>query len=248
MALISRRLAKPSFESGADNAYVGLRKVGLPVFESIVFAMVAAFLGLRLYAVLGKRTGHEQSITKPADESAALQKVAVPAEDQRDPAPARIVDIDPLEPVASAGIRSIAAADPRFNPSDFVEGAKSAYRLILEAYWSGDEETIAKFANDEVRDAFSEVIAARKAAGETLDNRLVSIERAVISHAELDRKTARVTVRFDADIAAVTRSADGKVLAGSLTDAVPTHDEWTFERQIRSSDPSWTLVDTDEAA
>ena len=55
------------------------------------------------------------------------------------------------------------------------------------------------------------------------------------------------SVRFDADIAAVTRDAEGQVLAGSLTDALETHDVWTFEREVRSDDPNWILVDTDEA-
>ena len=59
---------------------------------------------------------------------------------------------------------------------------------------------------------------------------------------------AAVTVRFDADIAAVTRDEAGEVVAGSLTDAVPTHDVWTFSRHLRADDPNWVLIETDEAA
>ena len=57
----------------------------------------------------------------------------------------------------------------------------------------------------------------------------------------------QIAVRFDADIAAVTRDQDGNVVAGSLTDAVETHDVWTFARNLRSDDPNWKLVETDEA-
>ncbi len=101
---------------------------------------------------------------------------------------------------------------------------------------------------DDVYEAFASAIAERKTAGQVLDNRLVTIETAVIENAKLVSGTASVTVRFDADIAAVTRDTDGNVVAGSLTDAVPTHDVWTFSRQMRSGDPNWTLVETDEAA
>jgi predicted lipid-binding transport protein (Tim44 family) len=218
------------------------------VVETVIFAMITAFLGLRLYAVLGKRTGHEQSMGKPADGSSPVQLPLPVAEESADTPPIRTAELDPLEAVAGAGIRAISAADSKFNAADFVEGAKSAYRMILEAYWSGDEETIAKYTDKDVASAFAEAIAARETAGETLDNRLITIERSIISHAELDGKIARITIRFDADIAAVTRDADGTVIAGSLTDAVPTHDAWTFERQIKSSDPNWLLVDTDEAS
>ena len=57
---------------------------------------------------------------------------------------------------------------------------------------------------------------------------------------------AMVTVRFEADIAAVTRNAEGQVVAGSLSDAVQTRDLWTFRRDTASRDPNWLLVETDE--
>src|SRR3546814_16508459 len=69
----------------------------------------------------------------------------------------------------------------------------------------------------------------------------------MIEDARLDGRTATITVRFDADIAAVTRNQEGEVVAGSLSDAVETHDVWTFRRTLGSDDPNWLLVETDEA-
>jgi predicted lipid-binding transport protein (Tim44 family) len=74
----------------------------------------------------------------------------------------------------------------------------------------------------------------------------VTIDQAVIAEASADRKTAIVTVRFEADIAAVTRNAEGQVVAGSLSDAVQTRDLWTFRRDLSSRDPNWVLIETDE--
>ena len=79
-----------------------------------------------------------------------------------------------------------------------------------------------------------------------LDNRLVAIEQAVIAEASVERGVAVVTVRFEADIAAVTRNAEGEVVAGSMSDAVQTRDLWTFRRDIASRDPNWLLIETDE--
>ena len=70
----------------------------------------------------------------------------------------------------------------------------------------------------------------------------------VIEAASLSGRQASITVRFEADIAAVTRDTEGHVIAGSLTDAVPTHDVWTFAREVKSDDPNWVLIETDEAA
>jgi predicted lipid-binding transport protein (Tim44 family) len=206
--------------------------------------MVAGFLALRLYAVLGKRTGHEQPLVRPAEERVGVPAVPRTIDVQAEP---RDVAQRHVEAAAESGLRAIVAADQSFDVAEFLEGAKSAYRMILEAFWKGDRETLAWLTDAEVQAAFAAAIDEREAAGHTLDNRLVSIERAVISDATLSAGLARITVRFDADIAAVTRDADGQVVAGSLTDAVETHDVWTFARTLKSGDPNWKLADTDEA-
>ena len=209
----------------------------------VLLAMVAAFLGLRLYSVLGKRTGHEQPYVAPLETPALGAPAAV--EDAR-AQPSTPTD-NVFEPAASAGIRAIIGADNGFDVGRFLEGSKAAYRMILEAYWRGDEEALAPYVGEEVREAFAASIAERTSAGHVLENRLMTIESASISSADLTGKVATVTVRFDADISAVTRDADGNVVAGSLSDAVPTHDVWTFTRTIRAEDPNWILTDTDES-
>src|SRR3954465_10628155 len=106
---------------------VSLRHIGLEALTVIVIlALVALFIGLRLYSVLGERTGHEQQpILKPADPDAraapqVTQPVATP------PAPAENADMA-FVPTAGPGVRAILAADSNFDVARFLEGAKSAY-------------------------------------------------------------------------------------------------------------------------
>lgn len=215
--------------------------------QIVIFAMVALFIALRLYSVLGKRTGHEQQpLPKPVEGRA--NHLPVP----RTVGDAAPEPVDPaamlIEPGATDGVRAIVAADSSFDASQFINGAKSAYRMVLEAFWKSDEDELRRLASDDVVAAFHEAIEARRSEGVVLDNRLVAIERAVIERAGVSGQMASVTVRFDADIAAVTRDRDGNVIAGSLSDAVPTHDVWTFARNVRADDPNWMLVETDESA
>ncbi len=216
----------------------------------VILAMVAAFVALRLYTVLGRRTGHEQQpLPKPVDGDRSAQASPRAVRDVTPEAPA--VPEQAIGAPARDGLRAIVAADPSFDVARFIEGAKSAYRMTLEAYWAGDEAKLAKLCDADVAASFAEAIAARAADGHVVDNRLVSIERAAIEHARVEGSGAGaiavVTVRFDADIAAVTRDGDGTVVGGSMTDAVPTHDLWTFSRPVRAADPNWLLVETDDA-
>jgi predicted lipid-binding transport protein (Tim44 family) len=217
---------------------------GTVTFYVVLLVMVAGFLALRLYSVLGKRTGHEQPLPKPAEKRAPLSVLPRPAEtvsETREPAQRDI------SPGAETGLRAIVAAESGFDVAQFLAGARSAYGMVLDAFWKGDRDQLDWLCESDVRDTFVEAIEARAAAGLVLDNRLVSIERAVIAEAALVGKQARITVRFDADIAGVTRDGDGHVVAGSTTDAVEAHDVWTFARTLKSSDPNWKLFDTDEA-
>lgn len=215
------------------------------VTEIVLLALVALFVGLRLYAVLGRRTGHEQQpILRPA-ESAAPAETAAPLADIQPERPESSGFV--YEEPATAGIRAIVTADPAFDVGAFLEGAQAAYRMVLEAFWKGDREALRALVGGHVLEAFEEAIGEREAAGHRLDNRLVAIERTVIEDARLSGRTAEIEVRFDADIAAVTRNAEGDLIGGTLTDAIPSHDVWTFRREIGSQDPNWMLVDTDQA-
>jgi predicted lipid-binding transport protein (Tim44 family) len=221
-------------------------ELGGLVVGIVLLAMVAAFLALRLYMVLGKRSGHEQALPpKPAEErlGAQPQLRAVPEVAADAPPPADSV----IDAGATGGVRAILSADSSFDVARFLDGARSAYRMILEAFWKADEEELAWLVGPDVRDSFAAAIAERKEAGHTLENRLVSIESARIESARLEGRTAFLTVHFVADIAAVTRDAEGNVIAGTLTDAVATNDSWTFSRNLKDSDPNWLLVETDEA-
>lgn len=212
----------------------------------VVLAMIFALLALRLFSVLGRRTGHEQrQLPTPADAGAIAARPAAPA-----PGDARAEGGQESESMVSvpaqSGLRALIAVDRSFDVTQFLGGARAAYGMILEAFWKGDRETLTRFCDADVLNAFNTAIAAREAAGHQLENRLVRIDSANISDARVENGRAYVTVRFEADISAVTKDASGTVIAGSLVDAVPAVELWTFARDLRSADPNWHLVETDE--
>lgn len=233
----------------------GDKRQGTPViYEIVILAMIAAFLGLRLYSVLGNRAEHEEeTITPRFDSGDKAQDRANDSAQREAPAPqvALVKGEDAqqrtnLQPVVEQGVRAIAAADRSFDITGFVEGAKSAYAMVLDAFWSGDKDTLRELCDADVYAGFAAAIEAREAAGETVANKLIRIEDAVVRDAELDGRTARVTMRFVSDISALTRDKDGTVIAGSLDDAVESRDIWTFARNVDAAGPDWQLIETDE--
>ena len=216
------------------------------ILEIVILAMIAAFLGLRLYSVLGKRADQEEeAVPRRFDDEA---KVPPAKTVQLRPATTRQAPrrIEGVGPVVERGVNAIAAADPQFDITSFIEGAKGAYGMVLEAFWKGDKDSLRELCDDDVYEGFSAAIDARDEAGETLDNTLIRIEDTMIKEAEMEGQRARIAVLFIADIATVTRDKGGNVIAGSLDDAVESRDVWTFSRNVQATDPNWVLDETDE--
>ncbi|MXO89134.1 Tim44/TimA family putative adaptor protein [Alteraurantiacibacter aestuarii] len=216
------------------------------IVEIVILAMIAAFLGMRLYSVLGRRAEHEEEIVPKGYE--------LGEERQPQSAPAPVAELVRNErqiagfpPAIEQGLREISAVDRRFDLLTFLEGAKGAYGMVLEAFWRGDKEELKQLCDDDVYASFVAAIDAREKAGETLENRLVRIEDTTVHSAVLEGRMARIAVRFVADIAALTRDKDGNMIGGSLDDAVESRDIWTFSRDVRSADPDWLLDETDAA-
>lgn len=206
--------------------------------------MIAAFLGMRLYSVLGKRTGHEQEPVLPRRDEQRGALAPARLSDQQGAAtaetalvPANLV----YEPQAEAGLRQLLASDPQFDAGQFMGGAEAAYRMILEAFWAGDRATLRDLCDSDSYEAFIAAIDERESRGEKLDNRLIGIDSAKISDVTISGNEAHVTVHYQADISGVTRDANDVVIAGSMSDASQTNDMWTFRRVIGSRDPNWVL-------
>ena len=223
----------------------------LVIVEIVILAMIAAFLGLRLYSVLGRRAEHEEEMLGRMPHTPEAQAPTPRAQadgngadDRQVPGLERALAGIPLG--AQRAVREIASADRRFTPVGFVEGAKSAYAMILEAFWSGDRETLNELCDDDVYASFVAALDAREAAGESVENRLIRIEEAEIVGADFDAPMARITVRFVADIAALTKDREGNMIAGSLDDAIQSRDVWTFSRKVSAMRPDWLLDETDE--
>jgi predicted lipid-binding transport protein (Tim44 family) len=224
------------------------------IVEIVILAMIAAFLGLRLYSVLGRRAEHEEESVpqrfEPGEsngQNGAPAQSASQSQASATASPAiRSMQLEGVMPAVERGIREIASADSRFDLAAFLEGARGAYEMVLEAFWKGDKETLRELCDDDVYEGFSNAIDAREEAGETLENTLIRIEETRIHSAALDGRMARIAVLFVADIAAVTRDRDGNVVAGSLDDAIESRDVWTFMRNVSARDPNWLLDETDE--
>ncbi|MCS6778945.1 MAG: Tim44/TimA family putative adaptor protein [Geminicoccaceae bacterium] len=226
---------------------------GYALLDILFFAVVAVFVAMRLRSVLGRRTGHEQERPPrirpqpaPANGEASEKVVALP-DRRRAPAEEAAIAAE-ATPGLKDGLTRIRLADPSFDLDGFLEGAKIAFGMIVEAFAKGDKATLEPLLAPPVFASFAAAIDERGRAGRTLETELVAIRSAELVAAALEGRTARLTVRFTSEQINCTRDASGAVVEGDPTAVETVVDLWTFERDVTSRDPNWLLVETRSAS
>jgi len=232
-------------------------------FPTLIAIGVAIVVLLRLRSVLGTRTGNERSPlerlrgrARPATESEdkvvpmrpqpMAQPADLDAERRERKLEAEIEGLAHGDAEVAKGLKAIAAADSTFMPKPFMEGAKSAYEMIVTAFARGDRKTLKSLLEKDVYDGFDTAIAEREQAGHKVDFTFVGLPGIEISEAEIDKRTAQITLRFKAEVVSATRDGDGELVEGNADQVVTIADEWTFARSTRSRDPNWKLVATNQ--
>jgi predicted lipid-binding transport protein (Tim44 family) len=228
---------------------------GLAFFDIIFFALVAGFLILRLRSVLGRRTGTEsRERWTPRLPTRGAGPAAGPAANPAE----RPTVVDNVTPLPSRGpapapgsldatLAQIKSIDPAFDREHFLDGAPAAFDMIVGAYAHGDTATLRPLLADDVYENFAAAIRGRQAAKQTLETTLIGIKAVEILEARLEGRSAFVTAKFTSEQVNVTRNANGEIVDGDPNRVASVIDVWTFARNLRASDPNWTLVQTSEA-
>lgn len=196
--------------------------------DLVLLAAVAAFLGYRLWLVLGTH-----DVDKPIRKKQSREDdVVIPVRARKSPTTADTKTSQEAEKPKS------------LDEDRFLQGATLAFHKIVEAYADGNGAALEKLLDGPLLETFEEAIAKRKKAKKSLEvdiSRIVSAE--VIDKREEDGK-ANITVRIVSEQCLVTRDAKGRVLEGDPDRYAEVTDIWTFSRPLASSNPNWKLIAT----
>jgi predicted lipid-binding transport protein (Tim44 family) len=215
--------------------------------DIILFAMIAAFIGFRLYSVLGRRTGNERSPEEQVRVPETPAKTRV--EDNVVKLPERAnsnANTNREEPIARA-LMDIKLADRNFEQAQFIEGARAAYEMIVTAFAEGDRGTLGPLLSDEVYAAFDEAITQREKQNQTMEFNFLGLEEAKITAAELKDQISEITIAFQSEVIEALRDQSGELVDGESIAANRVNDVWTFARDVKARGPNWTLVATSSA-
>jgi len=200
--------------------------------EIILYAAIATIICAMLYSVLGKSVGRgPESAIDPA------QFIAKP--DAGNPA-----IIDPLEEHGDyPDVGKIRKFDPGFSLTGFQDQAQGAYAVILESFAEADRSLLKELLTANVYAVYEAAITSREAENLTQITDLARIIGSDIKDVSVKNNLARISVEFEAELASALTDADGNVVQGDPNLLSRSIEVWSFERDLKSSNPNWLLAD-----
>ncbi len=217
------------------------------LFDPINFLLLIAAITILwwLRSVLGQRTGFERP-SNPVEIIPPATKKAPP------PNQADVVSIQNWDRYAQAGtelhegLAALKKLKPDFDIEHFLEGAKSAHEIILTAFAQSDKKTLKPLLSKAVYDSFEKTIDENKASGNTNVFKFIGINSAKLHSVEIEKQNLIIGVKFESQIISAMLNAKKEIVSGDEKAVSTLKEVWTFERDVESNDPNWTLVATQD--
>ena len=213
--------------------------------DIVLFAMIAAFLILRLRSVLGKHRNSGEGKS-----NLGLHTLTQSHKTEKQPAEGDSKEESKIEPQNSekdndgVDLVEIQGAIPGFEKGEFLAGVRAAFEIIVNSFSSGDKEKLAGLLSDEVFNNFSSAITDRERLGHVSESSLIRIIDTVLLEANISDGSVLLTVKILSEQINATKGEQGEVVDGNPDLVVEVADIWTFSKEIESPDPNWRLVAT----
>lgn len=231
--------------------------------DILFFAAIAVFIFFKLREQLGK-VDEEQKRDSIRDFIKEQTKATNPENNQNNqpklvaipgvgivvasPAPVQIDEksqkiLDGLNPTLKADLELV-LQKTKLSAAVFLEGAKSAFEIIISSFSIGDLPTLKSLLSEKIFLQFQAAIEDRKVKNEVLNTKIISIDEATITIARIENNFANITVVFKSKQINYIENNQKEVVAGNKTEINTVIDSWTFKKDCNSPNPNWLLVST----
>ena len=218
--------------------------------DIIFFAVVAIYLGIKLFSVLGRKNEQDTNLESRRasyvmPEAMNANKPVMMGQGVKQPEVIIKNNLDDFKfssEVAKSGIKEIIEKDSTFSLEHFVEGAKIAIEMLFKAFSEGDKKTLKALLTDELYANFEKQIDDANAKNYITTKSLVGIDETEIVSASTSGSRVRIGLRFMTEQINVTKDSNGNTIEGDSKKIENVEDVIEYERNTRSSNPNWTII------
>ena len=208
--------------------------------DLIILGLIAGVILFRLYSVLGRKdddgkiiASQKDSIFKEVIDISSMVKTE------------EVVDLAVLEKDLAPGfeetIARVRKIDPNFSLQKFLDGAKSAFEIILTAFAENDREPLRNLLDDVIYKQFIGEIDQRIKNGVTLSLSLVALPIVEIKDIQLRNNKLSINILFGSQQITLLKNDKNEIIEGNSSQIDHVEDLWTFTKELNGS-KNWLLV------
>ena len=119
--------------------------------------------------------------------------------------------------------------------------------MVINSFVKGNLKDIVNYIDDKLIKNFKSVIDERLEEGESLKIEILKMKSIKIKDVKELKNFVRLSVLFETEQIKVLKDKKGKVIDGDPKKSILVRDLWTFEKEIKSKDMNWKLVETSDA-
>lgn len=186
--------------------------------DIIIFVVIAVFLLIKLFLILGQKPG----VIVAQEEQPEQTTINTPEQ-----------DLPPL--------LQLQKLNPDFTEQDFLEGAKIAFKMILESYASGNTRVLSRLLDLELLKKMAVIINKREEKKYLCKINDLTIKDALIEEVNIIENKTFIKVKFTAEAIIVLLDQSQKLIAGHEHKIEDISDSWVFSRDLKGNKDAWRL-------
>ena len=203
-----------------------------PFLDIIILGLLALFLGFRLKNLLGDRSGYGEDVNNLETYS------------ETKPENNNVINLNKKK-ISGEGLEILKKGDPNFSEKEFMNGAREAFKIIIEAFVDSDIEKLKPLIDYELLKNFTKSISEREARQEKQFVDIISINKLDITNILLEDNVASISIKIESEQIKYTIDKNDKIIDGNKEVSEIIKDKWVLEKDISSNNPNWKLVETD---
>ena len=203
-----------------------------PFLDIIILGLLALFLGFRLKNLLGDRSGYSEDLNN------------LETYNEKKPDNNNVINLNKKK-ISGEGLETLKKVDPNFSEEEFLNGAKQAFKIIIEAFVDSDIEKLKPLIDYELIKSFTKSISEREARQEKQFVDIISIIKLDIVNISLNDNVASISIKIESEQIKYTIDKNDEIIDGNKEISEIIKDKWVLERDISSNNPNWKLVETD---
>jgi len=220
--------------------------------DILFFAAIALFIFFKLREQLGKISDEEKS--KIAEKIKANQAKIIEIQKQLEASSLQASEQNKPSPISDKILNDTQASlrpqlieifqKCNISAEFFINGAKSAFEMIIKAFAAKDLETLKFLLSEKIYTGFESEIIKRNSLEKNLQSSIISIDKTEIISASIVDNNALITVKiFSRQINYFTDKNDA-IIEGRKDEIIELTDIWTFKKDLSSQNPNWNVSTT----